>query len=102
MDEHGYPTDDELETITKWKMSSLANYHALMLYIGELWRWNNYFTRNGNTYELSTGGGAGNEEIIGAMGNNSMFWLLYWKSSRRGGHYVFAPIGTELEASDGA
>ena len=38
---------------------------------------------------LSTGGWSGNEDIMGALEGNDVFFGLYWVSSRRGGHYVF-------------
>lgn len=38
---------------------------------------------------LSTGGWSGNEDIIGAMEKNTVFWMTYWVQSRRGGHFIF-------------
>jgi len=43
---------------------------------------------------LSTGGWSGNEEIISTL-RETMFWVLYWHTHRRGGHYTFEiPINT--------
>ena len=39
-------------------------------------------------FELHTGGWSGNEEIMSAL-RSSMFWILYWMKSERGGHYYF-------------
>lgn len=38
---------------------------------------------------LSTGGWSGNEELMDALEKNKYFYLLYWESSVRGGHYTF-------------
>jgi hypothetical protein len=37
---------------------------------------------------LATGGWSDNEEIIMRL-KSSMFWLKYWKESKRGGYYLF-------------
>lgn len=38
---------------------------------------------------LVTGGWSGNEEVISAMKENTMGWIMTWSSSHRGGKYVF-------------
>ena len=38
--------------------------------------------------ELTTGGWSENEEIIDAIAD-TMFWLLWWQESKRGGYYKF-------------
>jgi hypothetical protein len=43
---------------------------------------------DGRKLELHTGGWSGNEEIISVL-QNSMFWVMYWQKSERGGHYYF-------------
>lgn len=53
--------------------------------------WNtDYGVMNWNEKELrlATGGWSENEAIIDKL-MNSMFWLKYWKSSSRGGLYIF-------------
>jgi hypothetical protein len=88
MDEDGYPTEEELETVRKWKYS---DFHGLMEYVKSLWNWNGYgFERKGDIYEVSTYGWSGNEDLIWAMKQNQMFWILHWEQSRRGGHYIFS------------
>lgn len=63
-----------------------------MEYICGLWEFSEWgFHRDNEIYSISTGGWSGNEEIIDALKNNIMFWILYWYQSRRGGHYIFAP-----------
>jgi len=53
------------------------------------WGWKELATDDRTTYDISTGGWSGNEELIGAMRENFMFWSMCWVSSRRGGHYIF-------------
>lgn len=87
-----YPEEDELKTIENWKHT---DFPGLMKYIKGLWKYPQYWNEipykdpNHTKYEISTGGWSGNEDIISAMMNNSMFWAVCWLSSRRGGHYEF-------------
>lgn len=81
-----YPTEDDLKKITEWP----TDYASLFDFIRSIWNYAEWgFTVDGDTYSLSTGGWSGNEEIIGAMRDNQMFWMQAWESSRRGGHYEF-------------
>lgn len=41
------------------------------------------------TLELTTGGWSENEELMDAI-SDSMFWILYWRKSERGGKYTFS------------
>jgi hypothetical protein len=38
--------------------------------------------------ELITGGWSENEEIINQL-STTMFWILWWQESKRGGYYKF-------------
>ena len=40
------------------------------------------------TLELHTGGWSGNEDIIDKL-SDTLFWMICWESTRRGGHYYF-------------
>lgn len=40
------------------------------------------------TLELTTGGWGKNEDIIDML-VDTMFWLLWWQESKRGGYYKF-------------
>lgn len=85
-----YPRDDELKKITEWQIVAFdRDIRALMDYVQNLWMYDDYFIRRGRTYTLHTGGWSGNEDLVGAMQHNLIFWTLCWVSSRRGGHYVF-------------
>lgn len=85
-----YLTQEELKKIVDWDFS---DYHGLMEYVKNLWAFDAWgFHREDEIYHLSTGGWSGNEDIISAMEQNTMFWSLYWFRSTRGGHYIFAPM----------
>lgn len=88
MDENGYPTQAELKAIREWDH---ANPRGLFAYIrDEVWCWP-HLIREGpdGIWYMSTGGWSGNEEVIDALQQNTMFWLFYWKKSERGGHFEF-------------
>lgn len=84
--ERDYPTKAELKKIAKWDFNDFA---GLMEFVKELWHWDDYIEQDGNIYKLHTGGWSGNEDIINALAKNSLFWLMCWVESRRGGHYIF-------------
>jgi len=84
-----YPTDEQLETITKW--NDYSSIHNLLAYVKNLWTfaergWQQY----GNTYHIATSGWSGNEDIINAMQSNFIWWSMFWYQSNRGGHYTFS------------
>ena len=81
-----YPTDEELDTITKWDAQDIK---GCFEYMAELWAYPEYFTLEDGKYHVSTGGWSGNEDIIGALKDNLLVWLFTWEQSRRGGHYIF-------------
>ena len=89
-----YPTDEELDEITKW---DYKDFKGLMDYVSTLWNWPNYFKKEGNKFTLVTGGWSGNESIISALQDNRMFWTMCWYSSQRGGLYVFEIFVIEEE-----
>jgi len=94
-----YPEEYELEKITQWKVTDVASFHLLMGYIETLWHWESMFKFDNKVYTLITGGWSGNEDIIRAMQENTMFWLMYWESSKRGGRYTFCDIKTSIDVS---
>ena len=87
---NNYPTDEEIEKIKTWSISTREDCKALIEYVRTLWNWGDTFiTVEGSLYKMATGGWSGNEEIIGALQDNHIFWLLCWKMSTRGGYYEF-------------
>jgi hypothetical protein len=88
MDIDGYPEEDELEKIRTWNCQDL---HGLMQYVHGRWMFadSGYFKQEDDVYYLSTAGWSGNEEIIGAMKQNYVWWSLFWEQSNRGGHHIF-------------
>ena len=88
-----YPTDAELEYVRTWDTDK----SSILDFIEELRRlwWADDWgfkcaqpESNVLELELHTGGWSGNEEVIGAL-QGTMFWILYWQMSKRGGHYYF-------------
>ena len=93
LDDDGYPTDNTLDIISNYPIKSKADCKELLESIYEIWTYKDYwhqtFIPEDNRYIISTGGWSGNESIIQALEDNTMFWVLCWYSSRRGGHYEF-------------
>lgn len=91
-DQGGYPTKSELKSIFEFanKLERLEKH--LPEFIEELesiwWQPDWGFKLDGESLELHTGGWSGNEDIIEKL-EGSVFWLLYWQKSERGGHYYF-------------
>lgn len=94
MTDEQYPSEEQSETIKKWEIKSINDCVQLLEAIKPIWHFADcgYWRQTGDKFELSTGGWSGNEEIISALQENVMFWLLFWQSSRRGGHYVFCSV----------
>lgn len=99
-DADGYPTDEELHKIQFWDPD---DHQGLYDFVKSLWRWpetgcvlqpiaDDYRisprTDGAQHWVLCTGGWSGNEDIIAAM-RSSLFNLMYWVSSHRGGRTVF-------------
>jgi hypothetical protein len=89
MDNDGYPEEHELKSVRLWPHE--CGWRGLMDNVRDLWKYPDYFggPDEKGMYKLSTGGWSGNEEIIYALQKNTMFWMMCWVSSRRGGHYEF-------------
>ena len=88
-DEDGYPTDEALRMVEEWNITGFDNIPPLLELARSLWRWPQFFFYEDGCWYVSTGGWSGNEDVIAALKKNTMFWLLCWKQSTRGGHYVF-------------
>ena len=88
MDGDGYPTEEELKRIRQWPYEDCG---GLLLFVGSAcWAYpERGFKQTGRRFRLATSGWGGNEEVIGALRENVMFWALCWQSSHRGGLYHF-------------
>ncbi len=93
MSDLNYPTEEELAKIKEW---DCKDFTGLMDFVHGIWEFADWgWRKEGKEYHISTGGWSGNEDIIGALKHNMMFWVMYWKQSRRGGHYIFGKFDIE-------
>ena len=95
-DRDGYPTEETLETIRQW---SHRDYRGLMEFVEKAWHYYDYATLRVRHLELHTGGWPGNESLMEALQGNTMFWIVCWVKSERGGHFWFE-LPEKMEASD--
>ena len=96
LDKDGYPTMETLNKIRRWPLN---DFKGMMEFIKPIWKYSDegYWSEidyeceefKGTRYNLSTGGWSGNEDLVQAMGENGMFWILCWYQSQRGGHFIF-------------
>jgi hypothetical protein len=94
MSDDEYPTEEELEQIRQWKIQTVDDGEKLLEFVKSIWWMPSFgWLQREGRYHLSTGGWSGNEEIIAALKENAIFWLMYWESSNRGGHYCFELLG---------
>jgi len=83
-----YPSDEDLEKISKWEVTRESSAAALFDFIEDIWNTDyGTFNRKGRTIKLVTGGWSGNESIISAI--NQQAWSNCWEESKRGGLHVF-------------
>ena len=90
-----YPDDEEIHRIKDWPLEDVM---GLIYYTMDLWHWRDMARLSHGDpaiLELHTCGWSGNEEIIDAL-MGTMFWMMCWESSRRGGHYYFEIPGCIL------
>jgi len=91
MTSDGYPEEHELKYIREYDLVK-NNPGDLLEYIKAIWRWEDYFvikeTGKGLWVEIHTGGWSGHEEMIGAL-QETLFFSLFWKMSKAGGHHYF-------------
>jgi hypothetical protein len=83
-----YPAESELKKIKKWDLAKQP-VNELLDFVESLWTYEDRFVRTNSKLYLSTGGWSGNEDIIGALQHNFIFWMMFWKKTQRGGHYWF-------------
>jgi hypothetical protein len=83
----GYPTDRFLNGLSK---SDAKQDHKDMLEaVRAIWAYPEFVTVEGDTYTFRTGGWSGNESLISALQQNTLFWNFCWEMSQRGGLHVF-------------
>ena len=92
-DADGYPTEETLRVIREWPIKSNFAVQDLLGYAQEAWRYN-FKIRTGGLGRkrwiyTATSGWIGNEEIIGALQENRIFWACCWLESHRGGGFKF-------------
>lgn len=99
LDDDGYPTEAILATVRGWHGAALD----LLALVRKIWQYadagywhqetvedeDSLHLRPVHRFHLHTGGWSGNEDLIGALKANHVFWVLHWVRSERGGHYVF-------------
>ncbi len=85
-----YPTEADLNQIKALggHYYRVPDIPGLVEMLKEVWHFEDYVKHEGSRLELHTGGWSGNEDIIEAL-QDSMFWVLCWQKSERGGHYYF-------------
>lgn len=94
-----YPAEEDLQLIADWDQN---DWPGLMSFVSETWiRPYGFFEsggasvdkffddKDGVLWTCATGGWSGNEEIIGALARNVVFWACCWIVSLRGGYYEF-------------
>ena len=96
-DKDGYPTESTLDLIRQWSFGDLR---GLAEFVCEAWQYDDYANIDGDKMELHTGGWSGNESLIEALQDNTMFWMRCWMKSERGGHFWFELPGVVLEAGE--
>jgi hypothetical protein len=91
-----YPEESRLRYIKTWSQWTESKGDELIEFIKTvLDTWNHDYGSSKLTgkkvlnLQLNTGGWSGNEDIIGALSSNTIFWSMYWQSSIRGGRYNF-------------
>ncbi len=95
-DQDSYPTEIELTVC-----QAQQDFDVLMQYVAYIWTYPECVSDANYRWKLSTGGWSGNEDIIDALKQNTMFWLFCWVQSRRGGHYIFqTPSQQKAERDD--
>ena len=102
-DADGYSTEETLEIVRKWKIASNFAIRDLLAYVEKAWRYPFRIRRGGRGRKrwiyIATHGWSGNEELVGALQDNAIFWALCWLESHRGGGFKFltAPIAESCE-----
>ena len=86
------PNEEDLEKIRKWDCIGNKNIQELLNFLQDIYNTDyGVFELTGKRIKklfLATGGWSGNEDIISAL-QKTMFWMIFWEKSERGGAYYF-------------
>jgi len=86
-DKHGYPTEETLRTIREWPFEGKVE--DLLLFVRDAWY---YGERAKNVrpgiWTFSTGGWSGNEDLLEALYQSSLWDLLSWCSIQLPGGFL--------------
>ena len=75
-DKDGYPTDEYLNSIADFD----GNIVELLEMVKDAWRYPDRAQLIDGIYVFSTGGWSGNEDLIGALQKNKLWWFHSWNS----------------------
>ena len=88
----GYPTEGLLDRIRNWSYED-GGFERLLQYLPSVWFYGSEYFKAPRfpygVYVVVTGGWSGNEDIIMALKQNTLFWSMCWESSFVGGRYGF-------------
>ena len=99
LDSDGYPTEDALDRIGTWPAKD--GWQRLMAFVKDLWNYadigfwteeetdDEFREDKATRYRLATGGWSGNEEIVTALRCNTIFHMMHWWGSLRGGLHIY-------------
>ncbi len=87
-----YPTREQLQSLLDFEGTPAE----FIEHINDMWWADGFTVKNGRDNfrksvkrcYLSTWGWSGNEDIISVL-DQTWFWMMWWRVSRRGGHYEF-------------
>ena len=92
LDGDNYPDEASLKQIQEWDILKQGTQGLLdLVYENTNWA-DRQIERSGKKvirYVYNTGGWSGNEDVIGALQQNLLFFAFFWQKSTRGGHYYF-------------
>lgn len=90
LDGDKYPTENTIVSIPWWNYQ--WGHKELMQHVAPLFNdscGSCHFDEDLGQWRVTTGGWSGCEEVIHALQLNTMFWVMCWVSSTRGGLHFF-------------
>jgi hypothetical protein len=93
-----YPSAEVLQKIKDFT----GDYRELLELIEGEWIYPEAAWEDNGTWTFVTGGWSGHEDLIGALKENTVAWLMLWQSSRRGGRHVFSLPNAKTTGPAGA